>query len=190
MRIGFTGSHSTGKTSVAKTIADENPFWAFVPSTARKVADAGLGVNREADHLSQMITTLSRFVDESRAHEGGFGYTVSDRTPLDSLAYTRYQMDNVWTGNELNDFYWDYSKKFVIEAMKVYDHVFYFPVGAFALTLDGLRENDESYRSDIDAIIRALLIELNIDAIIVPDGTVEERTDFVMGWCERASIYV
>jgi predicted ATPase len=190
MRVGFTGSHSTGKTSVARLVAEQNPFWAFVPSTARKVADAGLGVNREADHMSQVLTTLSRFVDESRAHEEGWGFTVSDRTPLDSLAYTKYQIDNVWIGNELNSFYWDYSKKFVIEAMKVYDRVFYFPVGSFALTLDGLRENDEKYRSDIDAIIKELIVELAIPVSIVPDGSVEERTRFVLEKCEDASVYV
>lgn len=190
MRLGFTGSHSTGKTSVAELFADQNRFYTFVPSTARKVAAAGLGVNRQADHLSQVITTISRFVDESRAHEEGYGYTVSDRTPLDSLAYTLYQIKNVWGESDFNDFYWDYSKKFVMETMRSYDKIFYYPVGAFALTQDGLRENDEKYRSDIDAIIKELLIELDIPACVMPDGTVQERADFVLRKSESALVYL
>jgi predicted ATPase len=179
MRVGFIGSHSTGKTSVAKYITELDPKWTFVPSTARKVAAAGLGVNRQADHMSQILTTLSRFVDESRAHELNPD-SMSDRTPLDSLAYTKYQIDNVWIGNDLNDFYWDYSKKFVIEAMKNYDLVFYFPVDAFAMTSDGLREEDERYRSDIDGIIVELIRDLGIKVLSVPNGTIEERSLYVL----------
>jgi hypothetical protein len=58
------------------------------------------------------------------------------------------------------------------------------------LTEDGLRENDEQYRSDIDDIIRQLIVELAIPAQIVPDGTVQERTDFVLRKCESASVYL
>lgn len=179
MRIGFIGSHSTGKTSVAKYITELDTRWTFVPSTARKVAAAGLGVNRQADHMSQILTTLSRFVDESRAFEIS-GWSMSDRTPLDSLAYTKYQIENVWTGDDLNDFYWDYSKKFVAETMKHYDVVFYFPVDAFAMTMDGLREDDEKYRLDIDGIIVELINDLGVKVLTVPNGTIEERSLYVL----------
>lgn len=183
MRIGFIGSHSTGKTSVAEMIKKDvfvGKDFIFVPSSARKVAASGLYVNRAADRESQVLTTLARVVDEQRAYEENPDkHILSDRTPLDSLAYTRYQIEKVWPDDPSMPFFWDYNRKFVEQAMSHYDILFYFPVGAFALTRDGLREDDEKYRSDIDDIMLDLMSAMNVNAIDVPDGPVSHRARFV-----------
>jgi nicotinamide riboside kinase len=180
MRIGFIGSHSTGKTSVALRLAEEHRNILYVPSASRKVLADGMPLNRQADEVSQILTTLARVVDEQSAYEENADKIIlSDRTPLDSLAYTKYQIDAVWGGE--HKFYWDYSEKFVKSAMLNYDLVFYFPVGQFALTPDGVRDTDEYYRERIDEIIEDLLGETELlnPYITMIDGSVAERTEFV-----------
>lgn len=180
MRIGFIGSHSTGKTSVAQLIDSRHDNVIYVPSASRKVLADGMPLNRQADEVSQILTTVARIVDEQIAvEENPDKITLSDRTPLDSLAYTKYQIDRVWGG--AHEFYWNYSEKFVKAAMLKYDLVFYFPVGRFALTPDGVRDLDEAYRTSIDEIVVQLLstTKLNNDYVPMIDGSVEERAAFV-----------
>lgn len=180
MRIGFIGSHSTGKTSVALRVNDLMNNVLYVPSASRKVLAAGGKLNREATKESQILTTVARVVDEQSAYESNAGKIIlSDRTPLDSLAYTKYSLDNIWGEDE---FYWNYSDKFVRSAMLNYDLVFYFPVGRFAITPDGVRDPDEGYRTAIDEIILELLpnVDLLYPYIDMIDGSVAERADFVI----------
>jgi hypothetical protein len=176
LRIGFTGAQGTGKTTVLKQIEKAKTGLTVVPSTARAASAAGFSVNRDADPLAQLVTTVGRIATEDRLYRET-GHTVSDRTPLDSLAYTTYQYVNEWSRREKNDYYWEVSRDIVMEHMHKYDHIFYFPV-FWAPKGDGLRDTDLGYQSDIDGYIQQYLKILNKDYWIMPNATAAERLTF------------
>lgn len=177
MRVGFTGAQGTGKTTLLKAINKNNLDLRPVPSTAREALKAGFNVNRDADPLSQLVTTVSRITLEDRLYHNT-GRTISDRTPLDSLAYTCYQMHNVWDKDVGNEYYWSISKSIVVQHMWKYDHIFYFPP-FWKPKADGVRDDDEQYQRDIDSIIVGLLDTYNIEYHTMPRGTTEQRLDFL-----------
>ncbi len=184
MRIGFMGTHSTGKTATAEKLATYGDF-VFVPSSARRVAASGGKVNRQADRESQILTTLARAVDLEKAYQDSPGKIIlSDRTPLDSLAYTKYQADYIWDSDDLSDFYWTYSSKFVYQAMRSFDRLFFFSAASLSLIEDGLREKDDLYRQQIEKILADLIVDdewIASKVVVVPAGTIEWRADYIYG---------
>lgn len=177
MRIGFTGSQGTGKTCVAKRYAEEKGIY-FVPSSARRVAAAGFKVNEQADELSQLLTTVLRITDEEKAQRL-YPATISDRTPLDSLAYTWYQISHKWVYNEpRTTLYWETTGAIVENHMRKYDKVFYFPV-LWEPKGDGIRNTDRQYQVEIDRIILDFLREFKVPHVEMPNTTVSQRVLFV-----------
>ena len=164
MRIGFTGSQGSGKTTLAELVAEQFDGVTFVPSTARVALQQGYKINTEADPISQLLTTVSRIAAEYNAR----GHIIlSDRTPLDSLAYTCYQYDKVWSEEEKTGFYLDTSFAVVEQAMERYDHIFYFPP-YFAPAADGVRSVNTDYQIRIDGYIRKLIKKFDLPVHEVP----------------------
>jgi len=182
MLIGFIGSHGTGKTTTAKVVAslmDGKPLL----SSSREVNASGLPINKEATRLTQLMITVAR---ANQAHTYGSrpGLWVADRTPFDSVAYTRYQMDNVWDHDAALDMiYWNYSMDLALGSLKEYDRLFYFPPLP-VLEDDGVRLGDRDYQMIIDDRLRSLLRQIGVGEINVPDGTVLERAHFIQAACE------
>lgn len=175
MKVGFIGSQGTGKTSVAEAfVKDKDAIdrnWKFVPSTARLAMKEGYKLNRDADELGQLLTTVSRIVTEFRT-EDEVTSVVCDRTPLDSLAYTAYQMNHVW--DDGNSYYWKVTEGLVEKHMKEYDKLFYFPV-YWPPVADGDRDDSVEYQKQIDTYILAFMEVFRIEPIHMPDDTVENR---------------
>lgn len=179
MRIGFTGSQGTGKTTLAKEMVRQWPEYVYVPSTARAAAAAGLLINRDADPLSQILTTVSRCTEEDRLYRQSAGNVISDRTPLDSLAYTIYQNETVWKKTPFNpDFYMDLTYKFVREHMYKYDIVYYFPI-YWGPKGDGIRDPDAQYQQDIDEYVQSMLSSMKVQHLVMPKGSTQDRFVFV-----------
>lgn len=176
MRIGFTGSHGTGKTSTSIELTRRAQFknYVTIPSTAREAAEAGYGINRDADELSQYMVLMARIVGEELDAEGLM--YISDRTPVDSLAYTDYQMDKVWMNR--NPYYWKQCYRITRWHMRKYDHVFYFPI-TFPIEKDGVRDGSVNYQKDIDRRVRKLLKEMEISYTTMPAGTIKQRAKFI-----------
>lgn len=165
------GSQGSGKSTLAALVAENDPTVTFVPSTAREAIKYGYKVNTEADPLSQLLTTVSRITAEKAA----VGKTIiSDRTPLDSLAYTTYQMDNVWTASEQNDFYYKTSVDLVKQHMGIYDMLLYFPP-YFAPVDDGVRSGDIDYQLQIASYMEDYLEAFDLRYYRVPNCSPEER---------------
>lgn len=180
MRIGFLGSHSTGKTSVADEIVKSRLLGdiAFVPSTARKINSFGYSINQQATPVSQFLVTVSRIVDEDIIASGNHDYTVSDRTPLDSLAYTHWQAKNVWQ-MEKDDPYLTYSRELVLAHMKKYDFVFFFPV-TWGLVSDGVRSDDDRYRVEVGGLMKSLADFYGVKYHTVPDVSPMGRAAYII----------
>jgi predicted nucleic acid-binding Zn ribbon protein len=122
VRVGFMGAHSTGKTTTVEEIMATHllPRPVFVQSTSRDVGAAGYGINETASPLSQLLVTTGRVVKEDTIYEGNYSHVISDRTPLDSLAYTMWSAVHTWKMDP-QDIYLQYSTGLVVNHMKKYD---------------------------------------------------------------------
>jgi AAA domain len=187
MLIGFIGSHGTGKTTTAKEYAAMAGSTALL-SSSREVHGAGLPINKEATRLTQLMITVAR---ANQAHTyGGLpgGDYVADRTPLDSYAYTHYQIDNVWKPDpELDSLYIRQTHSLVTAAMEQYDHLFFFPV-YWSAKGDDARIEDDVYQAVISDRIISLL---NLGAwryTTVPNVSPLERAHFIQATVAPAMV--
>lgn len=180
----MTGAHGTGKTSMAKAMLSHPAFREFflVPSTARQIKAYGYPINREATELSQLLVPVLRIIDEHEAtaqnnmHSLGM---ISDRTPLDSLAYTYYQNSNVWENGSLVE---NVARRLSDLYMPSYHYVLYFPIYWSSSENDGVRDPDEEYRKAIDQYVLSSLEMLERPYLTVPDVSPEERAEWFVDY--------
>lgn len=175
MRIGFAGSSGQGKTSTSRALLNRPEFvhYTRIGSTARKLKSHGL--NKNASKEGQWLIMANRIQKELETT----GCYVSDRTPVDSLAYTLYQHERKDWGEEYIDLYRLVAK----EHMEHYDYVFYFPC-ILPVKPNAFREADPEFHKEIDRHIRESLDDLGVAYSTMPDSTIEERADFI-----RFSLY-
>lgn len=182
IKIGMTGAHGTGKTSMAEAMT-AGPFKLFkpVPSTARQIKAYGYPINREATELSQLLVPLLRMIDESEAmtdrhnrfnHQG----IISDRTLVDSLAYTMYQCTNVWDSGEFIE---HVTYRLTRMYMNTYSVLLYFPI-YWDNVDDGVRDPSEQYRRDIDSNVKTVLEMLEVPYWTVPNVSPEMRAAWLV----------
>lgn len=180
MKIGFTGSQGSGKTTLAKAMMNDPWFksndWKFAGSSVRAMHDKGFAINKDADPLSQLVSTVSRITTEYTA-EQGVDNLVVDRTPLDSLAYTTYQYNNVWTDFN-SKHYWQISYDLVSKHMSEYDFVFYFPP-YWAPKDDGVRSADVEYQLEIDKLIDNYLDDMGIASFMIKNVSTDKRLKYI-----------
>lgn len=184
IKIGMMGAHGTGKTSMAEAMVNSPAFSLFslVPSTARQIKTYGYPINREATELSQILVPLLRIVDESEAFTNGHNRMykqgiISDRTLVDSLAYTMYQNAHVWEGGDLVE---HVTFRLTQMYMQTYTVLLYFPI-YWGSVDDGVRDPDEKYRRAIDANIKTILELLGVEYLTVPDVSPELRASWLAG---------
>lgn len=178
MKIGFTGSHGTGKTSLMNKLGTLSEFadYELVGSTSREVKRMGLPINQEATPYSQLLITNMRDLVE---HWAGLNF-ISDRTVLDSMAYTAYQFDHVWPKTEEVYTVLNVSRLITANSMKKYDHVFYFPLMDGPVTSDGTRPTDPEYQARHDRYIQEYLKGLRIPYTRICDGSINDRAVHVL----------
>lgn len=173
MKIGLTGSQGTGKTSVAREFSKRFSDWHVVGSMARDARVAGLKINREADPLSQLLTTVARINAESDLE----GNVLSERTVLDHVAYTSYQKTHVWT-DPAGHLVWLESLRLAKYHMATYDIVAYFPV-YWSPKIDRDRDGDTEYQRSVDWYLRNLLDTLGIHYVTMKNESVNKRVEFL-----------
>jgi len=176
MKIGFFGSQGTGKTTTMNAFKSNPSFrhYSTITSRAREASKSGLPLNTDATPLSQLLVTVSRCNEDINA---GHCNVISDRTPLDSLAYTLYSVENKWS-DYYEQFYIDTSWNLVSACMSKYDALFYFPV-YWSPKSDGVRSSDKTYQEDIDKIIRRAATSMGITSFTMPNDSVEKRVEFI-----------
>ena len=182
MKLAFTGSHSTGKTTLIQEIIKEAPNTASikcVTEIARKIIRRGYLLNNEATEASY-IQYINDQLYEERDIEC-YDYFLSDRTLLDPLAYMIANKD--FPGPTIEETFIQMMENVWLLEQTRYDFYIYFPV-EFPLVFDGVRPNDEKYREAVDKEILYLLNKHSIPFISVT-GSVPERKKQILhllGW--------
>jgi nicotinamide riboside kinase len=164
MRIGITGTQSTGKTTLVKALQELPEFqdYHFATERSKYLRDLGIPLNTDSTVRGQFV-----FMAE-RASELMYDNLITDRTIWDVCAFTLSAKSISW-----------YYKQSLIEAasslMSYYDIVFYINPENIEIEDNGVRETDSQYRNDINYAIVELLQQYKPNKLIEIKGTTEER---------------
>ncbi len=176
MKIGLAGSHGTGKTTLAQAFTQKYPHYNLVTSASRDVLKLGYPINMEATVESQAATSMLRLAQQVR---GGENF-VSDRTLLDSVAYNKYQLENLWRDNPSAQFWYETMDTITRDYMLRYDLVVYVPIH-FPLVGDGVRSEDTDYQAWIDNAIQELIQDYGLSNLVAtcPPGDIADRLEWL-----------
>lgn len=166
IRIGITGTHGVGKSTLAQDLAEKLGL-PLISERARVVA-VRMGI-RSSDELVKdrrlaqtfQLAVLSEQI-AAEAHNPSF---ISGRTVLDCLAYWKlYGLDNSAVAHA-------YSRRCLI---RPYDVVVYIPPED-ELQADGFRLTGEEKRAKVDQIIRDLITQYLAGQVVQVSGSLQER---------------
>jgi integrase len=173
MKLGFIGAGGTGKTTVMNLVSKQLGL-PIMKSASRQVFESRR--IREDDqftmteaqkwNLQNRIFVLKQELDATTEH------FIADRTLLDHFCYCLYRcsksVDKRMTDN---------LQTRVLDNLKKYDFLFYFPTGVFDAQPDGLRADDYAYRLMIGAIMEGLLHRYEIPCYLMQESLIHERVE-------------
>ena len=177
MKIGFMGSAGTGKTTLMNACLKHPIFdeYSAQLSIARTVAAYDLPVNDKATPYSQLLLTVARCnMDLTNLNKN----LISDRTPLDSLAYTMYSRASIWEHTIASGFYWEQSYTLVQHCMKAYDLLVYFPI-FWKVVADDVRIDDPVYQKEIDTNMKIIVNDMGLKVYPIINGNIQQRVHWL-----------
>jgi len=155
MKIAFMGSQSVGKSTLIQEFLTKWPMYNLPKKTYRDlIQEKKLKLNKKGTEESQRVI-LNALVDEVQGClSTGETNVVFDRCVIDNIAYSLWLNAN----GKVSDDFIRTSKTIAAETLKLYDIIFYLPIHeSIKLTPKKNRDKDETYRVEIDNIIRALV---------------------------------
>ena len=202
MRIGFTGAHRSGKTTLAKLVSAEykipmvdSPASAIVKSfgfdMAKEnrldfaIAPGGVfetGVDMQQEIYRQLVSSL--------AEAGNAGHFVSDRTPIDVAAYLLADATG-YAGTPKNHAQvMEMVNAAILETARLFDLVILVPPGIQFIAEDGKPPINEAYQEHHHMLCRGMLfdedLDLYWDELRRTTHTIDARMDFVRGTIAQA----
>ncbi len=183
MRIGFTGAHGTGKSTLLREMFTwkELNGHCFVSGLTRHQAKTkGLKLNQHGNFEGQ-----KELVKAMSWHLKTIPNLVVDRTLLDIFAYTVHHRDK----GGLNSRELNYIRNRARQYQHMFDVVFYIRP-EFEIKGDDVRSADPGFAIEVAAIIEhAVTLEpLGTREIVVVSGTVKERLTTIKKWLHEHNI--
>lgn len=173
MRIAFTGTHCTGKTTllndIEKVFAGKLEIHS-VTEVARKIIEKGYPLNMDAT-TDSYIHYINDQLNAEKLSMQECDVFISDRTLLDPVAYA--MVNSKLPRPYISEYFIEMMKNVWLLEKEKYDLYVYFPI-EFKLEYDNVRPIDEKYRKDIDSVIVGLLEQYKINYIRI-SGDRDER---------------
>ncbi len=189
-RIILIGAHGTGKSTLAKALAEELDL-PITESVARIVIETTPRYDADPIEFQNRLCKMSHW-DFTRWKDVP---NIMTRCPLDTLAYTKalsrqkedksgagkYKYDYDKLYQEIYNRYLEQFKKDEV-AMEMLKHSLfvYLPI-EFKPENDGVRPIDPEYQQAVDQAMRELIYEFQITPLVV-SGSVEERVEKVINY--------
>lgn len=180
MKIGFVGSHGTGKTTLLKEIESRNLFPDHKIVYSRRL-DLAYGLDISQDGYKGFGFDLGVEASDSinlfslmfhayalKHHED----MISDRCLLDVLAYTKSEYNK----GLIQEGTLDFMEKLVFRDVQQYDYLFYLEP-EFELEDNGIRPVMDGFQEEINTIVKEYLYRsrYTFSNLIQITGSVEER---------------
>lgn len=181
MKIAFTGSSSTGKTTLAMSLKEDARFRVllqnFITIDARSLLkEYGF---RGLDNMSTQdrIRFQRLYLERKLLLENGEDGYLTDRSFIDVAAYW-LEVDAASTEASDVGSYVECCRK----AANRYDIHFYFPFGLFQFEADGYRSEQACFNERIDSRISQLIREWGIEVVNLDMKDLTARCDAVVDW--------
>lgn len=169
-KFALTGTHSSGKTTLVKALANSELSNKFIFYTERsKYLKETLGVplNENSQIISQYL-----FLGERVKELYGLDM-ISDRSVYDVMAYTL-------SSNSINGEDKSLFIKGCLPLLKFYSCIFLIDSSEVPIEDNGLRDINPVYRDQIQMTIEDLLQAYPPNNLVKIKGTVEERTSQII----------
>jgi len=176
VRIGHCGAGGTGKTTLAKALADVLNI-DYRPSVVRETfAEFGWTEENQRKASPAQCWVLQEKIFQRKVYQDKYygKNMVFDRTPVDHLAYCLYRCELALSEGVLRGL-----EAVTKETTLEYDLVIYHPIPEWKAEPDGMREDEYPYRRIIDTIIVGYLHSLEIPYIIAPEGDTKTQRDSI-----------
>ena len=153
MRIAFSGTSCSGKSTTIKHFLEKWPTYSLVKSGYRDlVKDNKHSKDTTPKLQKEILDILCAESDKFTAHEK----VIYDRCPLDNLVYTMWCYGKGISGFTENDM--EYALFKVRQSMKNFDVIFLCTRDLMPpIQSNGIREVDAEYVGEIDNIFKAIL---------------------------------
>ena len=171
MRIGITGTQSTGKTTLLNALRSEEVFnnYAICDEVTRWVKSVGIDINEGGSNLSQELVMMKHIYNIFMYED-----MLTDRTAIDGLVYSLwlYNNDKI-SGQMLSKVRHIFDK-----LISSYDLIFFIEP-EFNIKDDGVRSINVQFRDEINDLFKEVLTKNNIKTYKLT-GSVRERVDQVL----------
>jgi nicotinamide riboside kinase len=177
MRIGITGTQSTGKTTLVKELAKLPEFkdYKIACERSKYLNSLGIPLNHQTTIEGQTIFLAERVTELMQ------DAIITDRTVIDVMAFTQCARKvSVVDG----DAFAEYAKRFIPQ----YDYIFYVSPEGVEIEDNGVRETNSEYRNQIDKTIQQLLFKY-VPTYYTIKGATEERIQQVKEVIDMQYLY-
>ncbi len=177
MKIGLTGTHGIGKTSLAFALVGELKSRGVKAGMIREfVRECPLPAGTEENNSAEaQAWILARQIAEEIEAASRFDVVVCDRTAIDNYAYFLWAREKFGCSKEIENF----CKAIFENWSKTYDFVFKLEP-AFNPQNDGFRSTNPDWQMQIDRIVNENISKLGINARKLELKANRERADDVL----------
>ena len=160
IKVGITGTHGTGKTSLAHSLVGHLKELGFNAGYIREfVRDCPLpvGTEKENSAAAQTWILFRQLIEELEAvHK--YDILICDRTVIDNYAYFLW---NLRAGRPASEELQKIAANMLDSWAHTYDFIIKLPI-TVPLSADGFRSTDLQWQREIDSIITELLAAKNV----------------------------
>ncbi len=179
MRIAISGASGTGKTTLARAIAERYQI-PLNPIGARDVAkEMGFDNPYDVDQAGRRVEFQARLFERKLEWEQAHESFVTDRSYFDNLTYCALHMLPQVDEAMLKRF---------SEAMNRYDMVFVLPRAAFQRLDDGIRQTNPVYHLMYESILFGLFHQRHLPWFLLSSPSTEGRLWMVSSKQEKMGI--
>lgn len=164
MKLIISGTSCVGKSTIFNILQERHPSMLFLNESARELFESGAiqSVGMNCSHKDQLFMLEEHYKNTLRYDE-----FISDRGVLDAFVYaTQNYLDGAYTWEEHLE-----HERIFLKCIKQYDVIFYIPLSRVNIPLveqDGLRNDTEQFRKDIDRLFQVIIKKYNITVAHLP----------------------